>query len=192
MGSNKHAIVYTGRAYEFCSRSYLAFLDHFGIILHFSALTSSPLIHCALSRQSVMALSKNSKYVGHLKQANSSYSVYPNDKHKNSTHFLLHKEFLSKISQHALFPCDSPINCCFEVCDLPMHNKASMLRIGCNSSRHFQDSYSRSKNLKSGHSEELVSHFSLCQSPWKAHSKASIAETSKETTYPANRSHQII
>lgn len=140
-------------------------IDHFGLILHFSALTSSPLIHRALSRQLVMGLSKNSKYVGHLKQANSSYSVYPNDKHKNSTHFLLHKEFLSKISWHALFPCDSPINCCFEICDLPMHNKASMLRIGCNSSRHFQDSYSRGKNLKSGHSEELVSHFSLCQSP---------------------------
>lgn len=73
-----------------------------------------------------------------------------------------------------------------------MHNKASMLRTGCNSSRHFQDSYSRGKNLKSDHSQELISHFSLCQSPWKAHSEASMAETSEETTYPANSSHQII
>lgn len=167
-------------------------IDRLGIILHFSALTSSPLIHCALSRQLVMGLSKNSKYVGHLKQANSSYSIYPNDKQKNSTHFLLHKEFLSKISWHAFSPCDSPINRCFKVCDLLMHNKASMLRTGFNSSRHFEDSYSRGKNLRSGHSQELVSHFSLCQRPWKAHSEASMAETSKETTYAANSSHQII
>lgn len=117
--------------------------DYLGIILHFSAITSSPLIHCTLSRESVMGLSKNSKYVGHLEPANSFYSVYPNDKHKNSTHFLLRKEFLSEISRHALFPCDSPINCCFEVRDLPMHNKASMLRSGCSSSRRFQDSHSK-------------------------------------------------
>lgn len=120
-------------------------LDCFGIMLHFSAITSSPLIHRTLSRDSVMGLSRNPKDVGHLKAANSFHSVYPNDKHQNSTHFLLHKEFLSQISWHALFPCDSPINCCFSVRDLPMHNKTSILRSGCNSSRRFQDSYSKAE-----------------------------------------------